>query len=549
MLAAISTSFSHTCLLTTSGGVKCWGDNQLGELGDGTTNNSLLPVDVAGLGSGVSAIAGGDWFSCALTSAGGVECWGLNTVGQLGNGTQTNSSTPVQVHGLETGVQAISARGAHACALMMTGNVRCWGQGQPGGVYSTLPAAVPTPSAVTAVSVGGRTSCALTASGGVECWANVADSPSYVPGLTSGVSAISGGGYHACALMKDGRLECWGRNVEGQLGDGTTTSSTSPVTVVGLTGVSAISEGDLFSCALTSAGGIKCWGGNAVGQLGNGTQGGIDPTPADVSGLTSGVSAISAGVDETCVVTISGGGSCWGANRSGQLGDGTTTTQTVPVALFGPMISGIHSSLAKIDASGNVLVTTAWAGIDPYAKITSFQAQFRTGTGPWHDVPLVHPLATHFTIAMNRSKALYTIQIRAFDAFGHAGSWSPLSFTPNTAQETSAAFSTGWDFRPGPGFWGGATERLHRVGAEAMFTFHGGGVDWIGGVGPTYGSADIYIDGVYMTTVDCYAAAPAHRHVLFRDELLGRSAHTIEIFGRGRIDVDGFVWFTPPYPR
>ena len=149
-------------------------------------------------------------------------------------------------------------------------------------------------------------------------------------------------------------------------------------------------------------------------------------------------------------------------------------------------------------------------------------------------------------MAMNRSKARYTFQIRAVDALGHASPWSPeIPFVPDTAQETSATFSTGWDYRTGTGFWGGATERLHRSGAEAMFTFRGGGIDWIGGVGPSYGSADVYMDGVYLTTVDCHALAPAHRRILFRGTRIGYGAHTIEIFGRGRIDVDGFVWFSP----
>jgi len=323
--------------------------------------------------------------------------------------------------------------------------------------------------------------------------------------------------------------------------------------VIGLTsGVAAVSVGYRHACALTTAGGVKCWGYNQRGELGNGTQGSNGdscvciPTPADVVGLTSGASAIAAGWYHTCVVTADGGGSCWGENTDGQLGDGTTIDRPSPVALFAPMISGINSSLAKIDASGSVFVTTAWTGIDPYARITSYQAQMRVGSGPWTDVSLAHPLSTHFTAVMNRNKARYAIQVRAVDSAGHVGAWSPeIPFVPNTAQESSASFSTGWDHRVQPGFWGGAAERAHRSGPVAIFTFRGYRLDWIGSVAPTYGSADVYMDGVYVTTIDCHATAPAHRRILFQDDQIGYGAHTVEIFARGRVDVDGFFWLSP----
>ena len=158
--------------------------------------------------------------------------------------------------------------------------------------------------------------------------------PVDVSGLTSGVAAVSAGGDHNCALTTAGGLKCWGVN-GGRLGDGTTTNRTTPVDVVGLTsGVAAVSAGGVHSCALTTAGGLKCWGVNSSGQLGDGTTT-SSTTPVDVTGLTSGVAAVSAAGTNTCALTTAGGLKCWGANTLGQLGDGATLLRTTPVDVVG----------------------------------------------------------------------------------------------------------------------------------------------------------------------------------------------------------------------
>jgi alpha-tubulin suppressor-like RCC1 family protein len=298
-VTAIAAGGFHSCAVTSGGAVKCWGDNNFGELGNGTTTDSSVPVDVSGLSSGVTAITAGFDHSCALTSGGAVKCWGLNFSGELGNGTTTNSSVPVDVSGLSSGVTAIAVGGFHSCALTSGGAVKCWGENQNGqlGNGTTTDSSVPVD----------------------------------VSGLSSGVVAIAGGIFHSCAVTSGGAVKCWGRNINGGLGNGTTTDSSVPVDVSGLSsGVTAITAGFDHSCAVTSGGAAKCWGDNAGGELGNGTTTN-STVPVDVSGLTSGVVAITARFGHTCALTSGGAAKCWGLNDSGQLGNGTTTNSTVPV--------------------------------------------------------------------------------------------------------------------------------------------------------------------------------------------------------------------------
>ncbi|NLT36147.1 MAG: chromosome condensation regulator RCC1, partial [Gaiellales bacterium] len=262
---AIATGGSHTCALTIAGGAKCWGRNDFGQLGDGSTTNRSEPVDVAGLTSGVAAIAAGGSHTCAVTTGGSLLCWGDNVRGQLGDGTTTDRSEPV-----------------------------------------------------------------------------------YVTNLSSGVAAVTCGYQHTCARTTAGGAKCWGYNSLGQLGNGTTTSRLTPVDVTGLTsGVASLSAGYSHTCAVTTGGAAKCWGGGGHGELGDGTSG-LDAdktTPVDVSGLGSGVAAVSAGGYHTCALTTGGGIKCWGLNNYGQLGDWTTTRRVTPVDS-----QGVESGMAAVTA-------------------------------------------------------------------------------------------------------------------------------------------------------------------------------------------------------
>ena len=165
-------------------------------------------------------------------------------------------------------------------------------------------------------------------------------------GLTSGVAAVAAGHYHNCALTTGGGLLCWGYNASGQLGDGSRTTRLTPVAVSGLgSGVAAAVAGDAHTCALTSGGGVLCWGSNYSGQLGNGTTS-WQLTPTAVSGLGSGMAALTAGWVHTCAVTNAATIQCWGSNGSGQLGDGTTTDRLTPV------VAGIHRPSQDVDGNG-----------------------------------------------------------------------------------------------------------------------------------------------------------------------------------------------------
>ncbi len=253
----IAAGGKHTCALTTAGGVQCWGANGAGQLGDGTWEDRPTPVDVVGLEGGVVAIATGLWHTCALTTAGGVQCWGRNDSGQLGDGTTTHRNLPVDVVGLGGGVVAIAAGGYHTCALTASGGVQCWGFNYYGQLGDGTEVGRPTP--VDVVGLGG------------------------------GAVAIAAGGKHTCALTTAGGVQCWGDNGAGQLGDGTTTHRNIPVDVVGLGGGAvAIAAGEEHTCALTATGGIQCWGHNEHGQLGDGTRWNYRTTPVDVVGWEAG---------------------------------------------------------------------------------------------------------------------------------------------------------------------------------------------------------------------------------------------------------------------
>lgn len=344
-VTTLAAGYDHTCALTTGGGMKCWGWNEYGQLGDGTPNSYNMPMDVNGLESGVTALAANDFNTCALTASGGVKCWG---------DFYPPAPVPVDVNGLSSGVTALAAGGSHTCALTVSGGVKCWGDnfygqlgdGTTNSSYYTPVDVSGLSSGVVALAAGGNHTCALTTGGGVKCWGDSQKTPIDMSGLASGVIALAAGGSHTCAVLTGGGVKCWGNNYYGQLGDGTTTTQYTPVDVIGLgSGVTALTAGGRHTCALTIGGGLKCWGHNYLGQLGNGTTTNSS-TPVDVSGLGSGVTALVAGDSHTCAITASGGAKCWGYGTYGQLGNGAPSTRrSTPVD-----VSGLGSGVMALAA-------------------------------------------------------------------------------------------------------------------------------------------------------------------------------------------------------
>lgn len=329
---AIAAGWAHSCAITPEGGVLCWGNNDYGQLGDGTNKASNVPVQVVGVTGGTNIVAG--WNHTCLLVGNTVYCWGQNNKGQIGDGTTTNRNKPVQILG---GVANITAGAEYTCAVMQTGRVMCWGDNTNGqlGDGTKNGHLVPTLSrlilGVSNLDGGQTRSCALTATGLITCYSgggaaqNIgglipvtggAAQPNIdvavnrfgtlivgvdeqgmpitfqaggfkpVSELTDIIDVDSGLG-QVCALRSDGTVECWGANNYGQLGNNSTVDSSAPVDVHDLLGASDMAVGRNHACVIvpTTPGGIgvQCWGLNTDGQLGNGTN--INSSvPVDVSG-------------------------------------------------------------------------------------------------------------------------------------------------------------------------------------------------------------------------------------------------------------------------
>lgn len=351
----------HSLVVTTDGKLWAAGSNTYGQLGDGTTTSHTAPIQVPGI-SGITDISAGQFSSAVLKSDGTVWMWGGNSNGQLGDGTTTQRTSPVQVSGL-SGITAISVGpGATMVALKSDGTVWGWGANNYGQLGDGTTAERHSPvqasglSGVIAVSAGLYHTLALKSDGTVWAWGNSYISvPSQVTGL-SGITAIAGGAGFNLALKNDGTVWAWGGNTYGQLGDGTTTNRTTPAQISGLSGMTAVSTGYTSSFALKSDGTVWAWGQNSSRQLGDGTT--TDRhSPVQVSGITSATS-IRAGLSDTFVLKSSGTLWGWGSDGSGELGN--SSTSGISIAVQGYTAANGYYTLNPYTFSNSALLSTSF---------------------------------------------------------------------------------------------------------------------------------------------------------------------------------------------
>jgi alpha-tubulin suppressor-like RCC1 family protein len=353
-VAATLAAGSHfACALVTGGAVVCWGENNHGQLGDGSFDHgkncespprdcSTVPVGVL-LPGPATMVTAGDSFACALVAQ-RAYCWGDDDYGQLGDGNAgSDRATPAPVTGLGD-VASIAAAHNHTCAIDTAGAVWCWGDNQYGqlgyggtSADRTAPVQAALVEPAQLLALGGDTSCATTTSN-TWCWGlnddgeigDGTETNRFTPRSSwySSASMLSMGSDHVCALTA-GNVQCWGDDGQQQLGPG---SAPGPIAVPFGTAPVGLVAGQNHTCAIDSGGAAWCWGDNSDGELGDGNTN-DSPTPVQVTG-TSSVSAVAGGDGFSCVIAA-GTAACFGNGSFGELGDGTTDDHHTPAPVAG----------------------------------------------------------------------------------------------------------------------------------------------------------------------------------------------------------------------
>jgi len=367
--ATLSAGTSHACGVTVGGSSYCWGANAQGQLGDGSTTQARQPSPL--FASGLAPIAAGGEHSCGLNGSDAASCWGRNSDGQLGDSTLTSSIIPTPVaRGLT--FASIEAGPEHTCAIRASGEAWCWGDNRcfwtptsdctnfyadPDGygrlgdsTYSSrsYPSRVAGGHAFVTVSPGPGHTCGVTGGGGAYCWGrnvngklgtgNTTTHANYPLLVVGGFSYddISAGAQHTCAVETNGTGRCWGLNTSGQLGEGSNTNRLIPFTVSGGHSFTQIVAGSIHSCGLTTTGQVYCWGSGANGRLGNGLTA-TSNVPVKVFGQRTYTSiALQGSGATTCAVATTGAVYCWGVGANGQLGNNTTADSAIPVRVWEP---------------------------------------------------------------------------------------------------------------------------------------------------------------------------------------------------------------------
>jgi alpha-tubulin suppressor-like RCC1 family protein len=435
----VTVGFDHSCALL-SGVAKCWGHNNHGQLGDGTTTDRSSMVDVQTSVDFTKIVAGGD-NTCALGTDGKAYCWGFNNEGQAGDGTTTDRLAPVAVAGL-TSLVDLAVEGVAACARTIT-TIYCWGRGIEGdlgdgnGTNSLTPVQVDTAGVLNGLTIQQMTAgdghvCVLASDGNPYCWGYngsgglgdglttftnaLAPVAVDVSGLTAGqTTQISAEAWTTC-ITNAGAAYCFGLNDARQVGDATTTNRDAPTAVAGLSGtVTAAYGGQTLGCALI-AGAASCWGNNAYGQLGDGTTtGGASPVAVDTSDELNGVTlrTVAPGGQHACAISTADRVYCWGRNNFGQVGNRSTIDQPspVPAQLF-PAAPSAPQSVHSTVGDGSVTVSWSAPASSGGAAITGYTAT----VGGGHSCSTTGAL--HCTIGGLTNGTAYTATVTAQNGDG-----------------------------------------------------------------------------------------------------------------------------------
>ena len=360
----------HTCAVVGDGSTLCWGMGDRGQLGDGGTEDSGIPIKARG-DEGAVELGAGVNHSCSIIDD-EVHCWGANGQGQVGQDGVSEQVVPQRVSSLSS-VRQIAAGLAFSCAVTSAGEVFCWGRGREGqlgngqssvsGEYT--PQQVEGLSGVKDLDSGGAAwagldirghSCAIDAGDELWCWgsgdhgqlgdgqAESSNVPVAVTGLPGAVRSVCTGGNHSCAVVDDGSVMCWGGSYGGKLGNGELGGllelgdyEAEPVEVVELDNAREVSCGRDFTCALLDDGTVACWGGNQEGQLGNGMDFDDRAEPGKVAALED-VVHLSSGIGHSCAVVDGGQLYCWGRGEELQLGNGSNSaSRNEPVQVNWPV--------------------------------------------------------------------------------------------------------------------------------------------------------------------------------------------------------------------
>ena len=317
-VALIAAGGNHACALLPKG-LACWGNNTNGQIGNGSNADPVLTpswtISLAGNSTSITSLVTHQNNTYVIEN-GALLAWGLNAHGEIGNGSTTDVLAPVIPNGMGAGVTVVATGAGNTSALaVQNGQTYAWGQNQLGQL-----------------GLGSVTGNVLT--------------PTLVTGMPAGVTSISVGGHCGCAVAS-GAVYCWGDNSSGCLGTGNFTTHDSPTAVPALSsGVTQVSTGYNYSCALTASGAIYCWGLNGAGQVGNGNNANQN-SPVQV--ISSGATAITTGYTTPCAI-VNGGVQCWGLNTYGQVGDTTTTNRNLPTWVTG---LGPGSGVSTLSAGNN----------------------------------------------------------------------------------------------------------------------------------------------------------------------------------------------------